>query len=319
MRKARKVRLLSAAVAIPLTLLVAWAVVHVARRERMRPEGQPITRTNSRIASVPPEASNDRAAEAVERRADPDKADGVSEVLDEMSRQYGHAGNLDWDDARALVAKRKGLSDALVDRLSSLGPGGALAIAGHFAAASGTRAKLLLVRALGEIPDSTAPVALEGLLAVAPTHSVRREIVVALGKRPEARAIEALGRILQSEQDPRLRIAAVQALSGRPEAMQALTLSLAEDADTAVRIEAIRSIGLIGDDGARSALTDVAVGEEDVSIRMNAIQELARSFPEACVAVLGALLDDSEPRIRLSVVDALRRLPNAGGRLQKSG
>ncbi len=242
------------------------------------------------------------------RPTEPERSADVASVLDELSKLYGPAGKLSWDEARVLVATRKSTTEALVARLAALGRGGAAAIASRYEEAT-TRGRLLLVRGLEQVQDPETPEVLGALLEREETFSLRRALVVALGKRREPAAEAVLGRVRRSAEDSRLRTASVHALSGRADALTVLAETVRNDPDRRVRKEAVRALGLTGDRRALATLNELARGEAvEPSVRASAIQELARSFQDASLEALGSLLADEDEHVRAGVVSALRRL-----------
>jgi len=263
--------------------------------------GAPVAQGSPAVAAERPIGRTARSARrdvvAAASRVDPDIARRaeVGAALEELERLHGYAGELGWDEAKALVERRRQATDDLVLRLARLGRGGARAISSAYARAGGVRARLVLIQALAKVGDDEAAPTLASLLARERAFSLRSEMLRALGARSEAdgAARDALVAVLASDGDPRLRFAAVQALSGREEALPALLDRVLHDASVDVRKEAIRAIGLIASEAARSALAGIAEGPADEALRAQATRELARSFGEG---VSGARRAATEPR-----------------------
>lgn len=229
-------------------------------------------------------------------------------ALKELENIYGQAGSLEWDAAKALIARRQDATQDLVARLAQLGPGGAQAIATAYSDADSTRAKHLLIHALAAIRDPEAAGVLQRLLTRADSFSLRKEIVLALRQRPEPAAERALANILANDDDPQLRFASVQALAGRENALPLFAERLRSESHVDVRAELVRSVGLIGSEQARDMLAGVAQRPFDTTLRQTAIQELSRSFGAAALEDLNRLLNDPDELIRKSTVTAISRV-----------
>jgi HEAT repeat protein len=240
--------------------------------------------------------------------SNPAQLGAVSQVLAELKRLYGPVGSLKWEQAKALIAEREGATQELVDRLAKLGPGGARAIASGYVEADSTRAKLLLVRALGKLNDAEAAGMLQDMLGRDESFSLRKEMVAALGQRRDGEAEQALTGVLAQQDDAQLRFASAQALSGRETALPALTERLRTDSSPDVRKELVRSIGLVRSAPAMRALAEVARSRTDITVRQTAIQELGRSFGASALGVLDGLLNDPDELIRHNAVKALARV-----------
>jgi HEAT repeat protein len=252
---------------------------------------------------APPKASIDLSAPV-----DPAKRAEVVAVLADQKALYAEVGALSWDETKALVARRRKAADELVERLARLGPGGSRAIAEAYAGTEDTRARLLLVAALGRIADPEASAVLHALMGIDHSFSARKEMVAALGKRNEPASSAVLTDLLQNQQDPRLRAVGVQAMSGRADALPVLMECILTDPSQDVRMESIRSVGLIGNQAAQDELTGIAKGRVESSVRQAAIQELARSFGPDALGVFDGLLSDPEENIRISAVKGMARI-----------
>jgi HEAT repeat protein len=252
---------------------------------------------------APPTASIDRSAPV-----DPATRAEVVAVLADQRTLYAEVGALSWDETKALVARRRKAADELVERLARLGPGGSRAIAEAYSGTEDTRARLLLVAALGRIADPEASAVLHALMGLDHTFSARKEMVAALGQRNEPASSAMLTDLLQNQQDPRLRAVGVQAMSGRADALPVLMERVLTDPSRDVRMESIRSVGLIGNQAARDELAGIAKGSMEASVRQAAIQELARSFGAGALEVVDGLLSDPEENIRTSAVKGIARI-----------
>jgi HEAT repeat protein len=243
-----------------------------------------------------------------------EKRAAVASNVDEFSKQYGYAGVLDFDQAKALVQKREQARAAIVDQLAKLGPGGASAVAAGYLATNPSepetiRNRSMLIGALGKINDEQAPSILQALLTQEDHFSLEKEIVAALGARQEADAVAALSQILLTATDSRLQMAAAQALSGRSAALDTLVAIIHSDsAPPEVRAESIHSVGLIGTEAAQQALTDVAMNADNLPLRTSAIQELSRSFGEKSLPTLQQLYSSPDENVRVSAVKGFARI-----------
>jgi HEAT repeat protein len=274
----------------------------------------PAAATNVAVQPTPPgtapKGQPPTALPVLKGAVDPAKKAAAAAALEDLKKQYGYAGALSWDDAKALIAQRQQETKALEDRLAALGPGGARAITAAYNETDDMRGKLLLIHALGGIQDGEAAAALQELLTGESSYSLQREIVVALGQRQDAASVELLMGILAGSADPQVRFAAAQALSGKGQALSLLADRVGVETSLDVRMELIRAIGAIGNDAARSALVRIAQGPLDANVRQAAIQELGRKFGAGALGVLDTLLRDPDERIRRNAVTAVARVGN---------
>ncbi|MGA2140518.1 MAG: HEAT repeat domain-containing protein [Verrucomicrobiia bacterium] len=236
----------------------------------------------------------------------------IANALEDEKKLYGYAGALNWDDAKALVAKRQQETKALEDRLAALGPGGAQAIAAAYKATDDARGKLMFIHALGKIQDDAADATLQSLLAGESTFSFQREIVAALGQRPDTESTAILAQVAGSSTDPQLRFAAVQSLAGRADALAVLTPLIQTETSRAVQQEMIIAVSAIHNDAAQGVLAGVAQGSMDIGIRQTAIQALARSFGAGALSVFQQLLNDPNEAIRQNAVTAVAQVHTDG-------
>ncbi len=236
----------------------------------------------------------------------------VAAVLEELKKQYGYAGALGWDDAKALIAKREKATKALEDRLAALGAGGAAAISSAYSLTSEMRDKLLLIHALGRINDNQAASALQGLLASETSYSLQREMVVALSRRTDNASTDALAAMmnqtLSTQSDSQLRFAVAQALGGRASALSTMSERIPLESSVDVQKELVRSVGAIGSEAAMRALAGFAQSSMDVSIREAAIQQMSRKFGEKALALLDRFLSDPNELIRQNTVMAVAQI-----------
>ncbi len=237
----------------------------------------------------------------------------VMAALADMKKLYGYAGALSWDDAKALIARRKQQTKALEDRLAALGAGGAAAIAAAYNTTDDLHAKLMLIHALGAIQDDATDATLQSLLAAETTFSLQREIVAALGERQDPAAVAILSQIAANQTDSQqLRFAAVQALSGQPSALPVLTQLFQTETNPDVQKQMLVAIGATHDTAAQNALAGVAEGNADIGIRQTAIQELARDFGAGALSVFQQLLNDPNEAIRENAVSAVAQVHSSG-------
>ncbi|MGD1018409.1 MAG: HEAT repeat domain-containing protein [Verrucomicrobiia bacterium] len=233
----------------------------------------------------------------------------VAAALDDIKKLYGYAGALSWDDAKALIAKRKQDTKAMEDRLAALGAGGAAAIAAGYGATDDMHAKLMLIHALGAIQDDAADATLQSLLAGEGIFSLQREMIAALGERQDPAAVAILSQIVANQTDSQqLRFAAVQALAGQPSALPVLTQLFQSETNPDVQKQMIMAIGATHNDAAQTALAGVAEGNTDIGIRETAIQELARVYGAGALSVFQQLLNDPNEAIRENAVSAVAQV-----------
>jgi HEAT repeat protein len=240
-------------------------------------------------------------------------------ALQDDEKLYGYAGALNWDDAKALIARRQQETKALEDRLAGLGAGGAVAIAAGYNATADMHDKLMLIHALGRIQDGPADATLQSLLAGESSFSLQREIVAALGQRQDSESVAILSQIAASQTDPQLRFAAVQSLAGQPSALPVLTQLVQTETNPDVQKQMLLAIGATHNDAAQNALAGVAQGSMDIGIRQTAIQELARDFGAGALSVFQRLLSDPNEAIRGNAVTAVAQVHSseAAALLQK--
>jgi HEAT repeat protein len=237
----------------------------------------------------------------------------VVAALADMKKLYGYAGALSWDDAKALIAKRKQDTKAMEDRLAALGPGGAAAIAAAYNTTDDLHAKLMLIHALGMIQDDAADATLQSLLAGEAIFSLQHDIVAALGERQDPASVAILSQIAANQADPQqLRFAAVQSLSGQPSALPVLTQLVQTETNPEVQKQMLTAIGAAHNDAAQNALAGVAEGNTDIGIRQTAIQELARDFGAGALSVFQQLLNDPNEAIRENAVTAVAQVHSGG-------
>jgi len=257
------------------------------------------------------------------RRERKDHAAMVQKVKDITGQHdgiFGFAGELNYEQAKALSTQRMAQVQALIEQLKALGPGGARAMLDVYKENPGTRESLAMIEALAYIDDPEAIKVLAQLYDSDSKYSLLREIVGSMGHRPEAETVAVLSGILDSQSDERLRAAAVQALSGRPESYDALWTVIRSPSESSdVRAEAIRSMGLIADEKSMTALTQVAAESGyALPLRKSAIQELGRSYGEESIPSLQMLMESPEESIRQNVVRSLAKVdsPEATALLQ---
>ncbi|HVM61422.1 MAG TPA: HEAT repeat domain-containing protein [Verrucomicrobiae bacterium] len=229
-----------------------------------------------------------------------------------MKKLYAYAGALKWNDAKALVDRRKEQTKALETQLAGLGEGGAAAIAAAYKETDDAHAKLMFIHALGGIQDPAADTTLQAMLNGETTFSYQREIIMALGQRQDAESVAILGQVLANQTDSQLRFASVQALSGQPAALPVLTQLFQTETNPEVQKQMILAIGATHNDAAQSALAGIAEGSTDIAIRETAIQELARVFGGGALGVFSQLLDDPNEAIRANAVTAVAQVHNDG-------
>ena len=257
------------------------------------------------ISDNRPHGPQQKAVISLKEGVDPGKKAGVAGALEDLNKQYGYAGALGWDEAKALIARREQATKALLDQLAALGPGGARAIGATYADTGDMRGKLLLIDALGKIQDGEAGGVLQLLLSSEGSFNLQREMVVALGQRQDAAAVETLGEIAASQTDARLRFAAAQALNGRADALPVLSQLIQTETDPNVRKELILSAGAIGNDAALQVVAGIAQSTTDIDVRQTAIQALGRNFGAGAFNALKQLLNDPNEVIRGNVLTAL--------------
>jgi HEAT repeat protein len=234
-------------------------------------------------------------------------------ALEDMKKLYGYAGALNWDDAKALIARRQKETKALEDRLAGLGAGGAAAIAAGYNATADMHDKLMLIHALGRVQDDAADATLQSLLASESSFSLQREIVAALGQRQDPASVAILSQIAANQTDSQpLRFAAVQSLSGQPSALPVLTQLFQTETNPDVQKQMLLAIGAVHSDAAQNTLAGVAEGNADIGIRQTAIQELARDFGAGALSVFQQLLNDPNEAIRQNAVTAVAQVHNDG-------
>ena len=236
----------------------------------------------------------------------------ITTALQDEKNLYGYTGALNWDDAKALIAKRQQDTKAIEDRLAGLGAGGAKAIAAGYNETDDMHGKLMLIHALGSIQDPEADGVLQALLGSETSFSLQREIIAAMGQRQDAASLAMLSQIAADQADSKLRFAAVQSLSGQPDALPVLTQLIQKETNPDVEKEMILAVGAIHNDAAQGVLAGIAQGSMDVGIRETAIQELARVFGSGALSVFQQLLTDPNDAIRQNAVTAVAQVHTDG-------
>ena len=262
--------------------------------------------TPATVPSPSPEPAAERANEPL----------GIPETVDQTRPQlahiYSYAGELKWDETKALVEKREQRRQALVKQLGELGPGAAQSMAERYSSALSIREKTVYIEALGKSQDPDAVAMLTELLARETSFALQKEIVTALGQRPEPEAQMAVSRLLAGAENANLRFVAAQSLAGDEAALPDLAARVRIDANPEVQKESIGGIGAIGTEAALQELAAIAHGTTlPADVRKTAIQEMARSFQEKALPGLHALAEDANPEIRMNVARALARIPAA--------
>jgi HEAT repeat protein len=242
--------------------------------------------------SRPTNASTTALAQgAMTATSDTVKRSEVASVFEELKKQYAYAGALNWDEAKALIAKRDQAAKALVDRLAALGSGGAAVLNAAYSQSADMREKMLLIAALGRIKDDQASGILQNLIASETSFSLQRELISALSHRSDTASTDALAGLLTqpptSQSDSQIQFAAAQALSGRETALSMMVESVSAGSNADVQKELVLSIGAIGTPAAMQALTDIAQNNTNPSVRQAAIQELSRKFGDKALNALG--------------------------------
>jgi len=233
----------------------------------------------------------------------------IREVLSALNELYQPVGALDWNQAKALLAKREQATKELLERLARLGPGGARAMAEALLQVENLRAKLLLVQGMGKVNDPEAAAVLQSLLDREDSFSLRKAVVVALGQRRDGAAEQTLGSLLNGQSDPQLRFGSAQGLAGRENALPLLAQCLRTESNQDVRLELIRSIALVQSPEAMNILAETAESQGgELLARKMAIQELGRSFGAKALPALSRLLEDPAEAIRKSAVAAAARV-----------
>ncbi|MGA3163194.1 MAG: HEAT repeat domain-containing protein [Verrucomicrobiota bacterium] len=232
----------------------------------------------------------------------------VVATLDDEKKLYNYAGEMGWDDAKALIAKRQQATKDLENRLAAMGQGGANAIAATYADVEDVRGRMMLLHALGTIQDDQAGGLLQALLDSENSLSLQREIIDALSLRHDADTVALLAQIAAEASDSRLRFAAVQGLAGREDGLSALQQLMQTETDPEVQKAIVLAVGGVHTAAAQSLLASVAQGAMDPSIRQMAIQALARSFGAGALSVFQQLLSDPNEAIRENAVTAVAQL-----------
>ena len=106
--------------------------------------------------------------------------------------------------------------------------------------------------------------------------------------------------------DPVARRWAARDLSDCPEASAALVARLQREADLSVREVILTTLTVVGDDVAVAGLV-ACLRSEDVALRNEAIEAM-KQLPKKVAAIMGGLLDDPNPDVRIFAVNVLESL-----------
>jgi len=159
--------------------------------------------------------------------------------------------------------------------------------------------------ALGEIEDARAIPALGEALRQDEVPAVRRMAAWALGEIEDPRAIDVLGAGV-TDRDAEVRQQSIRALGEieSPAAIDVLAPAL-EDDDPKTRELAVWALGEIEDARAVPALSQVLRTDADAAIRLAAARALGEIESRNAVEALSAALADGDARVRAMAVWAL--------------
>ena len=109
-----------------------------------------------------------------------------------------------------------------------------------------------------------------------------------------------------ADPDPLARRWAARDLAGHPDASQALIERLPAETEPSVTQVILTSLTLIGDETAVTGLTR-CLYSEDAMLRNSAIEAM-KQLPEEVAPIMGRLLDDPNPDVRIFAVNVLESL-----------
>jgi HEAT repeat protein len=109
-----------------------------------------------------------------------------------------------------------------------------------------------------------------------------------------------------SDQNPTARRWAARDLASCPESSAALVEQLQQESDSSVREIILTTLTQLGDELAVASLVDL-LRSEDVALRNEAIEAM-KLLPDEVAPIMGNLLKDPDPDVRISAVNILESL-----------
>ena len=226
-------------------------------------------------------------------------------------RSIGHHRHSESIDALAGIARADEASHVRIAAIDSLGKIGGPRAAAVLASIVESREEILArpaLKSLGEIdhPDSLPPV-LEVLRSHDP--ALRLEALMALGARGGEGAVEALQWTAAADSDPRVAQGAIDALArlARPEAIVALIDLTAEPALREASVEALARLG-----EQKIELIGHGLAHTQPSVRRTVVDVLRRMKHPTASRMLEGALEDQDATVRLAAVNALAHLGSRG-------
>jgi HEAT repeat protein len=130
---------------------------------------------------------------------------------------------------------------------------------------------------------------------------------VASDERQEPR--DFAGLVAELEHDnPTARRWAARDLAEFPEAAEALVARLKRESDSSVREAILTTLTQLGDSAAVAGLVE-CLRSEDASLR-NEVIEAMKALPDEVAPIMGGLLADADPDVRIFGVNILESLPH---------
>lgn len=232
------------------------------------------------------------------------EAENTSEALDVLRRLVNEGD----------ASVRKAAVEAIADLDT---PAAVAALDAIVASHQDDAVRLEAVEALSDA--STPSKAFESLnkLATSPgSSSLRRKAVESLAQIDDPRTVSTLLKLIQESSDEYVQLEAVEALGEtryQSEAVPALTRLVRDHPNYNVRKKAIEALSEIEGMSARAALESIAKSNISVELRKEAIEAYGNnSSSSAAVGFLRTLLADPSESIKMSALEALSELDDAG-------
>jgi HEAT repeat protein len=153
-------------------------------------------------------------------------------------------------------------------------------------------------------PDQTADLAKYGPISRQKIEQLRDLRGLAT---PAADLFTSLAQQLRSETDPMVRLEVVRTLATYPSDQSRMIIAAAlQDPDVDVRVTACQALGRLGGADSSRLLGQALASDTSVDVRIAATKALGEMHDPQAVPMLAVALEDPDPAIQFSGVEAMR-------------